>query len=66
MNQAPRAWRGTRIPKFDSFSGLQLSHKGPEPEGNEVSGGGLATSQLYFDTSSIVQPRRLYRLVPVP
>jgi hypothetical protein len=24
------------------------------------------TSQLYFDTSSIGQPRRLYRIVPVP
>ena len=24
------------------------------------------TSQLYFDVSSIGQPRRLYRIVPVP
>jgi len=24
------------------------------------------TSQLYFDTSTIGQPPRLYRLVPVP
>ncbi len=24
------------------------------------------TSQLYFDTSAIGQPPRLYRLVPVP